>query len=296
MQIGFIGLGHMGAPMVRNLLKAGYQVAVHDIDKKAVESIVKDGALAVTSLTELVSKADAIITMLQTGEQVAEVCMGPGGIFESISTNAVYIDCSSIDFATCQGLHEQAASANIAMIDAPVSGGVAGAENATLTIMVGGEDGAVAKAKPILTKLGKRVVHVGAPGHGQIAKMCNNMLLGVSMIGLSEAFNLGKKYGLNVAKLYEIMSNSSGQCWSLTSYCPEPGLVEAAPSNRNFAPGFTARMMLKDLQLSQHAAKLANVSTPLSAEATALYTLLANMGFAEKDFSYVIRWLNAEND
>ena len=294
MQIGFIGLGHMGTPMARNLLKAGYKLKVYDINQAAVNLLVQAGAQAANSLADLVSGADAIITMLQTGDQVTQVCTGKDGIFTSIASHAVYIDCSSIDFTTCQNLHKQAASAQILMVDAPVSGGVAGAENAALTIMVGGSQAAFTKAEPILNQLGKRVVHVGASGHGQIAKMCNNMLLGVTMIGLSEALNLGKKYNLNMEKFFEIMANSSGQCWSLTSYCPEPGLLENAPSNRNYEPGFTARMMLKDLQLSQQAAKLANVATPLGAEATALYTLLNNMGYSEKDFSFIIRWLNGE--
>jgi 3-hydroxyisobutyrate dehydrogenase len=289
--IGFIGLGHMGTPMVRNLLKQKFKVIVFDINPKAVNELVDEGANTAASVKDIAKTADIIFTMLQTGEQVELTCLGENGLFAYMSAKNLLIDCSSIDLKTTLFLHEQAKAADIMMLDAPVSGGVAGAAAATLTIMVGGEEVAFTKAQPILEKLGQRIIHAGRAGHGQMAKICNNMILGISMIAVAEAFTLAEKLGLSAEKLFEISSHASGQCWSMTHYCPVPGLVPNVPSNNNYQAGFTTQMMLKDLYLSQDAAKLANATTPLGAEATALYAMFANQGFEQMDFSGIIKMI-----
>lgn len=290
--IGFVGLGHMGAPMALNLLKAGYSLFVYDVAAASVDPLVQQGAKAVTKLSELAQQCDVIITSVQTGDQVKAICCGENGIFANAKNNLVYIDCSSIDIVTTRELHAEASKHHIQMLDAPVSGGVVGAAAATLTFMVGGSDAGFAQAEPILKNMGKKIVHAGAAGSGQAAKICNNLLLGISMIGVSEAFSLAMKLGLDPKKFFEISSNASGQCWSMTSYCPVPGLVEAAPSNRNYDPGFMAKMMLKDLRLGQHAAESVQASIPLGAAATELYELFVNKGFGEKDFSAIINFIN----
>lgn len=289
-RIGFIGLGHMGNPMVVNLLKK-YEVAVYDISQKAVAALEKSGAIPCNDIASVVKDAEVVITMLQTGQQVKDVCLEKNGLFDNIAANSLYIDSSSIDINTSRFIHECAKKQNIAMVDAPVSGGVTGAKNATLTFMVGGEEQNHLRAKLILENLGKRIIYAGPAGNGQAAKICNNMILGISMIGVSEAFILGKKLGLDPKTFFEISSNASGQCWSMTSYCPMPGILEHVPSNNNYEAGFAATMMLKDLQLSQSAAQQVNASTPLGAEATALYSLFVNNGFGELDFSGIIKML-----
>lgn len=289
--ITFIGLGHMGKPMALNLLKQGHQLTVFDALPAAVTELTAAGATAANAIAEAVKDADVIMTMVQTGEQVRSICSGEQGLFAHAKANALYIDSSSIDIATSRMLHQQAEEIGLAMVDAPVSGGVKGAENATLTIMVGGSEANFARAQPFLQLLGKKVIHAGTAGNGQAAKMCNNMLLGISMIGVAETFNLAQKLGLDAKKLYEISSNSSGQCWSLTTYPPVPNLVENAPANHGYAPGFTGKMMLKDLLLSQNAAQSVGATTPLGAEATALYQLFINQGLGDKDFSAIIQLL-----
>jgi len=290
-KISFIGLGHMGNPMANNLLKAGFDVKVFDIVPAAVQTLTSKGAKAATSLQDAATDADVIITMLQTGEQVSKTCLAEDGIFPHVKKGTLYIDSSSIDIVTTKSLHNIANTSGIKMLDAPVSGGVAGAEAGTLTLMVGGEENNFNAAKPILEKIGKKIVYAGAAGAGQAAKICNNLLLGISMIGVCEAFNLAKKLGLAPEKFYEISSNASGQCWSMTSYCPVPGIVSTAPSNQNYQPGFMAKMMLKDLRLGQHAAESVAASIPLGAEAAELYSLFVEQGFGEKDFSGIIEWL-----
>jgi 3-hydroxyisobutyrate dehydrogenase len=291
--IAFIGLGHMGKPMALNLLKHGYSLTVFDIAPKAVQALVDAGATSAadSSIAATVKNADVIITMVQTGAQVSSICLGEQGLFAHCKPGALYIDSSSIDVATSRQLHQHAQEMGLAMVDAPVSGGVKGAADATLTIMVGGSEANFSRALPILQGLGKKIVHAGNPGSGQAAKICNNMLLGISMIGVCETFNLAKKLGLDAKKLYEISSNASGQCWSLSTYPPVPGLVETAPANHDYQPGFAAQMMLKDLLLSQNAAQTAGVATPLGAEATALYQLFVDQGFGDKDFSGIIQML-----
>ena len=287
--IGFIGLGHMGQPMSCNLIKAGFTVNVYDVMPAAVRSLTTQGAIAATSIENVVKEADVIITMLQTGQQVSEVCLGDSGIFSHAKKDVLYIDSSSIEIATTKNLHAIAEQKNIAMLDAPVSGGVAGAEAATLTFMVGGSEKNYLRAKSFLEKMGKKIVHAGAAGHGQAAKICNNLILGISMIAVSEGFSLAEKLGLDAKKFFEISSNASGQCWSMTSYCPVSGLIEKSPANNNYQPGFMAKMMLKDLRLAQHAAETAKAAIPLAAEAAELYSLFVNQGNGEMDFSGIIK-------
>ncbi|EKD54873.1 MAG: hypothetical protein ACD_60C00038G0035 [uncultured bacterium] len=287
--IAFIGLGHMGHPMVCNLLKAGFKVSVFDVTSSAIQSLVAVGAIGASSVKEAVKEADVVITMLQTGQQVKSVCLGETGFFAHVKPNILYIDSSSIEITTTRELHALAEKNKMAMIDAPVSGGVLGAEAATLTFMVGGTLENFAQGKPILEKMGKKIVHAGVAGSGQAAKICNNLILGISMIAVSEGFALGKKLGLDPKKFFDISSNSSGQCWSMTSYCPVPGLVEKAPSNQEFKPGFMAKMMLKDLRLGQLAAESVGAAIPLGAEAAELYNLFVNQGNGEMDFSGIIK-------
>lgn len=294
MQIGFVGLGHMGNPMAQNLLKAGMSVKVFDLSKEAIKQLVSQGATAATSLQDVANDADVIITMLQSGKQVRDVCLAPDGLFKHAKKNVLYIDSSSIEITVSRELHEIAAKQGIAMLDAPVSGGVGGAAAGTLTFMVGGSADNFARAQPIFEKLGKKIVHAGDAGTGQAAKICNNLILGISMIAVSEGFTLGKKLGLDPKKFFEISSNASGQCWSMTSYCPVPGLVEKAPSNNAFKAGFTANMMLKDLRLGVQAAQSVDAAIPLGAEAMELYTMFANLGNGEMDFSGIIKMIAGE--
>lgn len=292
--IGFVGLGHMGNPIVKNLLKAGHAVKVYDITPEAIDALVSEGATGANSLADLAKNSEVIFTMLQTGEQVSSVCLSDDGLFANASANTLFIDSSSIDVVTSRKLHQAAQEAGFVMVDAPVSGGVAGAEAAALTIMVGGEDNAFSAAQPILDILAKKVVHAGPAGNGQVAKICNNMILGISMIAVSEAFTLGEQLGLEPKKLFDISSNASGQCWSMTSYSPVPGLVDNVPSNNDYQPGFTAQMMLKDLRLSQDAAASAKTKTPLGAEATALYEKFVASGHDQLDFSGIIKMLQGK--
>ena len=288
MTIGFIGLGHMGNPMARNFLKAGFDLSVYDVVPASVARLTEAGAKAAASIAELVEKSEVIFTSVQTSQQVSDLCLRDDGIFNHMKTSQLYIDCSSIDIVTSQQLHATAASRGLSMLDAPVSGGVAGAEAGTLAIMVGGDDKTFARALPFLQKIGKKIVHAGKAGHGQAAKICNNLLLAISMIGVSEAFSLAEKIGLDLKKFYEISSNASGQCWSMTSYCPVPDILENVPSNKEYQPGFMAKMMLKDLRLGQHAAEAVQATIPLGAMATELYELFVNEGYGELDFSGII--------
>lgn len=291
MHISFIGLGHMGQPMVKNLMQAGYQLKVYDVIAKAVDALVAEGATAAHSIADAAREADVIITMLQTGEQVKSVCLSENGLFHFAKRDAMYIDCSSIEITVTKELHHLAEMRGIKMVDAPVSGGVGGATKATLTFMVGGKAENFESVFPILSKMGKKIIHAGAAGSGQAAKICNNLMLGISMIAVSEGFNLAEKLGLEAKKLFEISSNASAQCWSMTSYCPVPGLVDNVPSNNAYKPGFTAKMMLKDLRLGQHAAESINATIPLGAMAAELYSLFVSEGNGELDFSGIIKLL-----
>lgn len=291
--IGFIGLGNMGLPMACNLLKAGHQVTGFDVVPGNVAAFVEEGGTGAARVAEAVSGAEAIVSMLPEGKHVRAVYLDAGGVLASAAPGALLIDCSTIDIATAREVAAAASAKGLDMVDAPVSGGVGGAEAAGLTFMVGGSETAYGRAEPILAHMGKRIVHTGGPGTGEAAKICNNLILGISMIGVSEAFALGRAMGLADEKLFEVASTSSGQCWSLTSYCPVPGPVEASPANRDYAPGFAASMMLKDLRLARAAADDAKAAQPLGRLAEAVYTALAEAGLGQKDFSAVMPFLES---
>ncbi|MDO8607642.1 MAG: 3-hydroxyisobutyrate dehydrogenase [Phaeospirillum sp.] len=292
--VGFIGLGNMGAPMMRNLLKAGHTVRVFDLSDLARRAAADAGATAVTSAREAAQEVELVVTMLPAGAHVASVMLGEDGLFATAAPGTLFIDSSTIDVATARLVGAEAAKAGYQMIDAPVSGGVGGAEAGTLTFMVGGPDAAFERARPFLEAMGKTIVHAGGPGNGQAAKICNNMLLGISMIGTCEAFALAEKLGLEPQKLFDIASKSSGQCWSMTSYCPVPGPVPTSPANRDYKAGFAAAMMLKDLKLAVEAAGIAGAAVPLGAEAAQLYAMMVGSGDGSLDFSGVIHMLRGK--
>lgn len=294
MKIAFIGLGHMGGPMATNLLKAGQDLTVFDLSSSAVQSLASEGAQAASSVKEAVQGADVVITMLPEGKHVRSVYLGPDGIFENVSSKALLIECSTTDMATSRLMHSEAEARGITLLDAPVSGGVGGAKAGTLTFMVGGSESGFECAKPILENMGKNIIHCGDSGCGQAAKICNNMVLGATMIATSEAFNLAGKLGLSVEKFFEVASQSSAQSWSMTSYCPVPGPVPTSPANRDYEAGFTAAMMLKDLKLAVDAAQSSSSSCPMGAEAMSLYSLFCANGGGNKDFSGIISWISGK--
>jgi 3-hydroxyisobutyrate dehydrogenase len=289
--IGVLGLGNMGRPMAENLVKAGHRVHGFDLAASALAGFAAAGGVAATSAAEAVADAEIIITMLPAGPHVRAVYTGEGGVLDRARPGALLIDCSTIDVDSARFVAAAAAKRGFEMVDAPVSGGTGGASAGTLTFMVGGEAAAFERAQPILEKMGKTIVHCGGAGTGQAAKICNNMILGISMTAVSEAFGLAAKLGLDAQKLFDVSSKSSGQCWSLTTYCPVPGPVPTSPANRDYQPGFTVEMMLKDLKLAQQAAQAAGAATPLGAEAASLYQMLANAGAGAKDFSAMFPWL-----
>ena len=293
-KIAFIGLGNMGGPMARNLVKAGHSLTVFDLSKAAVDSLVAEGAVAAASPSEAARGAEVVVSMLPAGAHVKSVYAAEGGVIDTIAKGSLLIDCSTIDVATAREVSAVAEKAGMDMVDAPVSGGVGGAAAGTLTFMVGGSDAAFGRAQPILEAMGKTIVHAGGPGNGQAAKICNNMLLGISMIGTCEAFALAEKLGLDPQKLFDISSKSSGQCWSMTSYCPVPGPVPTSPANRDYAPGFATAMMLKDLKLAQEAAAKAGAAIPLGNQAASLYTLFDAAGKGGVDFSGIINLLRGK--
>jgi 3-hydroxyisobutyrate dehydrogenase len=290
-RIGFIGLGNMGLPMAQNLIKAGHTVEGVDVNPAAIERLKAAGGTSVDMAGVAAARADVVITMLPAGSQVREVYLGAGGIVEDANSGTLLIDCSTIDVETARSVAVEAEKKGLMMLDAPVSGGVGGATAATLTFMVGGSEQAFVRAEHILQQMGKTIVHAGGPGNGQAAKICNNMILGISMIAVSEAFVLAEQLGLDHQKLFDISSKSSGQCWSLTSYCPVPGPVPASPANRDYQAGFTAAMMLKDLKLAQEAAKASGAKTALGAHAEKLYAQYVDSGEAGRDFSGIIRFI-----
>lgn len=291
--IGFIGLGNMGGPMASNLTKAGHTVVGYDLSLPALEAAVARGLTLAGSAADVAAQADVVITMLPSGRHVVGVTTGPDGAFAAARKGTLFIDSSTIDVENARAFHAAAAAAGHASLDAPVSGGVSGAEAATLTFMCGGSPEAFAAAEPILALMGKKIVHCGDGGAGQAAKICNNMILGISMIAVSEAFVLGEKLGLSHQALYDVASTSSGQCWALTTYCPVPGPVPTSPANRDYQPGFSAALMLKDLKLSQEAASHSGAATPLGATAAGLYAAFEGEGNAGKDFSGIVEWVRA---
>lgn len=288
-RVGFIGLGHMGLPMAINLVNAGYIVTGFDLQSSAMEQFAHAGGVLAKTLQDTAHSQDILITMLQTGQQVEHVCLGDEGIFSVACNNTLFIDCSSIDVDTSRRIHQKANDKQLVVVDAPVSGGVLGAAAATLTIMVGGTVHAFERAKTVLSVLGAKIIYTGVAGSGQAAKICNNMILGVSMIAVSEAFVLAKRLHLAPEKLFEVVTNSSGQCWAMSHYAPVPGVLDHVPANDHYKPGFTAAMMLKDLRLSQQSASAVGTCTEMGAKATALYQRLSDAGMAELDFSAIIK-------
>jgi 3-hydroxyisobutyrate dehydrogenase len=291
-KIAFIGLGNMGGPMAANLCKAQHHVAAFDLSEPAVAAAIEKGAHKAKSAAEAVKDAEIVVTMLPAGKHVREVY--EKDVLPNVAKGALLIDCSTIDVDSAKHVAALAKKAGFEMIDAPVSGGVGGATAGTLTFMCGGPAASFAKAKPILDKMGKNIVLAGDSGSGQAAKICNNMMLAISMIGVSEGFMLAKRLGLDFQKLFDIASTSSGQSWAMTNYCPVPGPVPTSPANRDYQPGFTAAMMLKDLLLAQQAANAVNASTPLGASAAQLFNMFVNNGNAAKDFSGIIRMLDGK--
>jgi len=289
--IGFIGLGNMGAPMAANLVKAGHQVTGFDIVAGRAEALAAKGGRAAAMPAEAAEAGEVVITMLPAGPDVRAVYLGNGGVLGRARKDALLIDCSTIDVETARDVAADAADAGFDMLDAPVSGGVIGAETAVLTFMVGGSVEAFERARPLLAAMGRTIVHAGPAGNGQAAKICNNMILGISMIAVCEAFSLAERLGLAPQALFDISAKSSGQCWALTSYCPVPGPVAASPANRDYAPGFTAAMMLKDLRLAQQAAGANAAATPLGAAAANLYQLFVHEGTGGLDFSAIYRFI-----
>jgi 3-hydroxyisobutyrate dehydrogenase len=281
----------MGLPMAQNLLKAGHKVQGFDVSKAQMDALAASGGTAAASVKAATTGAEIVITMLPAGQHVREVYTGPDGVLSAAAGNALLIDSSTIDVETARAVAAAAEQKGLPMLDAPVSGGVGGATAGTLTFMVGGSATAFERGKPLLEKMGKTIVHAGGAGNGQAAKICNNMILGVSMIAVSEAFVLAEKLGLDAQKLFDISSKSSGQCWSMTTYCPVPGPVPTSPANRDYAAGFTAAMMLKDLKLAQEAAKAAGAKTPLGAGAEGVYAKYVESGEGPRDFSGVIRFI-----
>ena len=290
-RIGFIGLGNMGLPMAQNLLAAGHAVIGYDVGAEARAAADGAGIKVADSLAAAVGGVDLVITMLPAGPQVRAVYTGDEGVLRLAASDALLADCSTIDVETARDVAARAEANGHAMVDAPVSGGVGGAAAGTLTFMVGGSHAAFARAKPFLSAMGQTIVHAGGPGTGQAAKICNNMMLGIQMISVCEAMVLAEKLGLDHQKLFDISAKASGQCWSLTTYCPVPGPVPSSPANRDYAPGFTAAMMLKDLKLAQGAAQSVGSATPLGAEACQLYALFAREPNEGLDFSAIIKMM-----
>jgi 3-hydroxyisobutyrate dehydrogenase len=288
--IAFIGLGNMGGPMAANLVKAGHKVTAFDLVAASRDQARADGAVIAETSVGAVKGSDVVITMLPAGKHVLSVW---NEVVPAMIKGALMIDCSTIDVESAKQAHALASKHGVGSIDAPVSGGTGGARGATLTFMCGGNEEAFAAAKPVLEKMGKRIVHCGGSGAGQAAKICNNMILGVSMIAVGEAFALGEKLGLSHQALFDVASTSSGQCWSLTSYCPVPGPVPTSPANNDYKPGFASALMVKDLTLAQDAAKAAGAATPLGKHAQEIYRDFDAAGNGGVDFSGIIRHVRA---
>lgn len=293
--IGFVGLGHMGMPMALQLVKAGHNVTGFDVQENVIAAFCGQGGHGAKNLQAASQEQDVFITMLQSGDQVKQVCIGAAGLFAHATLGALFIDCSSIDVISARLIHNEAAKYHLNVVDSPVSGGVAGAAAATLTFMVGGSDLAYSKAEPYLNCMGKRIVHTGDAGSGQAAKICNNLILGISMIAISEAFTLAEHLGLSAEKLYEVVSHSSGQCWAMTNYIPVPGILPNVPASHDYKPGFTSSMMLKDLKLSQQSAESMGITTPLAHHATSLYQQFKDKGMGELDFSAIIKLIQSND-
>ena len=289
MKIAFIGLGNMGGGMAANLVKAGHDVHAFDLAEAALERAKENGCTTYTSVKEAVQGADAVVSMLPNGAIVNAVYSAD--VIGQAPASALLLDCSTIDVATAREVAAVANAAGYEMVDAPVSGGIAAANGGTLTFMVGGTDESFARAEPILAAMGKAVIHAGASGAGQAAKICNNMLLGASMVATCETFAMAEKLGLDLQTFYDISSKASGQCWSMTSYCPVPGVGPQSPADNGYQGGFATALMLKDLKLAMAAAKDAGAEVPMGQRAEELYAAFAEAGHSGLDFSAIIKSL-----
>ncbi len=291
-RIGFIGLGNMGLPMAINLVKAGHAVTGFDLVPALLDKLAEAGGKVAATAGDAARGAEVVITMLPAGEHVRQVWMHQGGLIDVVKdSKPLLIDCSTIDVDSARAVTAEAEAAGLSMLDAPVSGGTVGAQNGTLTFMVGGSEAAFAAGKSILEGMGKNIFHAGGPGAGQAVKICNNMMLAINMVGVAEGFILAQKLGLDWEKLHAICATATSNSWALSSYCPAPGPVPAAPSNRDYAPGFMAQLMLKDVKLSQAAAEATGSPTPLAAMAQSFYQAVCDQGDGTKDFSVVFKWL-----
>ncbi|XP_076456291.1 3-hydroxyisobutyrate dehydrogenase, mitochondrial-like isoform X2 [Babylonia areolata] len=292
--VGFVGLGNMGGHMARNLVKKGHSVVVYDVVPEYVAALKADGAAVAKSPQEVASQTSLIVTMLPASQQVTEVYTGSSGILGSVQKGSLLIDSSTIDPSVSQEMAQKASEKGATFVDAPVSGGVNAARDGALTFMVGAPDQVFEQVKSVLDKMGKNVVHCGAVGTGQAAKICNNMLLAISMIGTSETMNMGMKLGLDPKLLAKVLNMSSGRCWSSEVYNPVPGVLEGVPSSNNYQGGFGTALMTKDLGLAQNAATATKSPTPLGSLAHQIYRLMTNSGYAGKDFSSAFHFLQQQ--
>jgi 3-hydroxyisobutyrate dehydrogenase len=288
-KIGFIGLGNMGGPMAINLVKAGHEVRVFDLSPDAIATLVEAGATAVNAVEEVCENADFVVSMLPAGKHVKAIYTGENGLVNHLNKNTLVIDCSTIDAESAQFVGKALGEAGIKFVDAPVSGGVAGAAAGTLTFIVGGSTACFELANTILPNMGKNIYHAGDIGAGQVAKICNNMLLSILIAGTSEALQMGIDHGLDPKVLSEIMLNSSGRNWTLELYNPCPDVLENVPSSNGYKPGFMVDLMAKDLGLAQQAAQQTNSATPMGALAKNLYNLMQNQGKGAEDFSAIFK-------
>ncbi|WP_137818896.1 3-hydroxyisobutyrate dehydrogenase [Pseudomonas sp. 2FG] len=293
-KIAFIGLGHMGLPMARNLLKAGFELKVFDLQQGAIDELAAEGAHAANDARDAVQGAEVVITMLPASRHVEGLYLGEQGLLGYIAPGRLVLECSTIAPESAKKVHQAAAELGLEMLDAPVSGGTAGAAAGTLTFMIGGQAGALEKARPLLNAMGKNIFHAGPDGAGQVAKVCNNLLLAVQMVGTAESMALGVANGLDPKTLAEIMRQSSGGNWVLERYNPWPGVMENAPASKGYSGGFMAELMAKDLGLAQEAAQATGCSTPMGALALSLYRLLLKQGHGQEDFSVVQQLFVAE--
>ena len=292
-RVGFIGVGNMGSLMARNLIRAGHSLKVYDLSEEAVNFVVQSGGKAAASVKDAAADVDIVVSMLPVGDNVRAVYLDDG-VLAAASQGTLLIDSSTIDVETARAVHAAATAAGFSMLDAPVSGGVVGADAATLTFMCGGDKAAFLKARPLLEGMGKNIVHCGGPGFGQVTKICNNMVAGITALALSEAFVMGEKLGVDRQTLYDVLSTSTAGSVILTRMCPMPGAVPGAASSNGFKPGFAAKLMLKDLRLSQAAAAMAQTATPLGAAATAAYSLHIANGHGDLDMSSIVKLINPE--
>lgn len=289
MHIGFIGLGQMGLPMARHLLRGGHHLTVNDLNPQAVAALVSEGAHEAPDLGTLARGVDLIITMLPGPTEVRQIYLGHGGLLSQVRHGVALVDCSTIDPGTAQAVGQAAVAQGNPFADAPVSGGTGGAQAGTLTFMVGSHDALLDTLRPVLSLMGKNTVHCGPVGMGQVAKVCNNLLLGISMAGVAEAMSLGQALGMDASRLAQIINTSTGRCWSAESYNPVPGVVPSAPASRGYSGGFATRLMLKDLGLALDAAATRTHPAPMGQQARGLYQQLQAQGDGGLDFSAVIR-------